>query len=137
MASLFKAAARVEQIHASNHAAVIKELGGTSEAKLEDVVVQSTRQNLETAHKGEIYEHDEMYPAFIQQAQAGGNADVIRTLTSARAAEVEHVKLYGEALQHTSVVFYVCPVCGFTTRDPNLARCSTCATPKERFERVT
>src|SRR5579864_164157 len=142
VASLFRAAARAEEIHAGNHAAVIKKFGGVPEAKLEDPVVNSTRENLAAAIKGETYERDEMYPTFIRQAKSEGNTDALRTFTFARAAEAEHAKLYTEALQDlenmkVSRILYVCPVCGFTTPEPVSERCPTCATPKERFERVS
>ena len=68
-ASLFRAAARAEQIHAGNHADVIKKFGRAPEAKLEQPAVKSTRENLEAALKGESYERDEMYPAFIRDAR--------------------------------------------------------------------
>jgi rubrerythrin len=142
VASLFRAATRAEEIHAGNHAAVIKKFGGVPEAKLKDPVVNSTRENLAAAIKGETYERDEMYPAFIRQAKSEANTDALRTFTFARAAEAEHAKLYTEALQdpesmQVSRILYVCPVCGFTTPEPVSERCPTCATPKERFERVS
>ncbi len=142
VASLFRAAARSEEIHAGNHAAVIKRFDGAPEAKLEEPVVKSTRENLEAAVKGETYERDKMYPAFIGQARTEANAEAMRTFKFAQAAEVEHAKLYTEALRDlesmkASRVFYVCPVCGFTTPNPDLERCPTCATPKERFEQVS
>ena len=142
VASLFRAAARAEEIHARNHAAVIKAFGGVPNATLEDPVANSTRENLEAAIKGETYERDEMYPAFIRQAKSEANQEALRTLTFARAAEAEHAKLYAEALEDlesmtSSRVFYVCPVCGFTTPKPDLERCPTCATPKDLFEQVS
>ena len=141
VASLFRAAARAEEIHAGNHAAVIKKFGGVPQAKLGHPFVKSTRENLEQAIKGETYERDKMYPAFIQQAKSEANADALRTFQFALAAEAEHAKLYSEALQNlesmkASRVFYVCPVCGFTTPKLDFDRCPTCATPKEHFEQV-
>lgn len=141
-ASLFRAAARAEEIHAGNHAAVIKKFGGVPEAKLEMLVVKSTRQNLMAAIKGETYERDQMYPRFIQQAKADANADAVRTFQFALAAEAEHAKLYAEALENLesmkgSRVFYVCPVCGFTTPKLGFEVCPTCTTPKEHFEQVS
>jgi len=141
-ASLFRAAARAEEIHAANHAGVIKGFGGVPEAKLEDTEIKATRENLETALKGETYERDEMYPAFIRQAKSEVNTEALRTFTYALAAEVEHAKLYSKALQdldqmRASRVFYVCPVCGFTTNKPDFENCPTCLTPKEIFERVS
>jgi rubrerythrin len=144
VASLFRAASRAEEIHASNHAVVIRSLGAVPQAQIVAPDVKSTRENLQTAIKGETYERDIMYPAFLKQARAEGNRDAVRSLNLARMAEVEHAKLYTQALQNlenlkgsTSKVFYVCPVCGFTTPDITFASCPSCFTPKERFERVS
>ena len=142
VASLFRAAARAEEIHAANHAVVIKKLGGIPFSRLEKEDVKSTRENLGVAIKGETHERDQMYPSFIEQAKKDQNDDAIRTFKFALAAEAEHAKLYTDALNNiesmkAKTTFYVCPVCGFTT--PKLAseRCPTCATPKERFEQIS
>jgi len=143
VASLFRAAARAEEIHAANHAAVIKELGATPNAKIDAPDVKSTRENLEAAIKGETYEKDTMYPEFLKQARADGNKPAVKSLNFAQAAEVEHAKLYGAALSNLeklkntkSVTYMVCPKCGFTARDPSFAKCPSCFTPKEQFEKV-
>ena len=141
-ASLFRAAARAEQIHAANHAAVIETFGGSPDAKLESPAVMSTSENLAAALKGETYERDEMYPSFIRQAKSDGASEALDTFYLALAAEVEHAKLYADALANLESmtvrrVFYVCPTCGFTSADPNVDPCPTCATPKERFEQVS
>jgi|SRR5215472_2871969 len=141
-ASLFRAAARAEEIHAANHANVIEKFGGLPKAKIDSAVVGSTRENLGAAVKGETYERDEMYPAFIRQAKTEGGAEAAQTFIFALAAEAEHAKLYAETLANldeltASRVFYVCPTCGFTTAIPDFERCPTCATPKERFEQIS
>jgi rubrerythrin len=141
VASLFRAAARAEEIHAANHAIVIRKLGGVPDAQLEEPVTSSTRENIEVAIKGETYERDQMYPDFLRQAGSGGNAEAERTFTLALAAETEHAKLLQNALDNLETfrearVFYVCPVCGFTASEPNFDSCPSCATPKERFEQV-
>ena len=143
VASLFRAAARAEEIHASNHAAVIRSLGAVPQARLEAPDVKPTRDNLQAAIKGESYERDTMYPDFLKQARADGNRDAVRSLNLAKTAEAEHAKLYSQALQNLdslkgskSRAFFVCPICGFTTNDINFVTCPSCFTPKERFERV-
>jgi len=45
-ASLFRAAGRAEQIHAANHARVIKQLGGEARCEIHAVDVKSTLENL-------------------------------------------------------------------------------------------
>ena len=52
-ASLFRAAARAEQIHAANHARVIGILGGQAETEIHPVEVKSTLENLKAALNGE------------------------------------------------------------------------------------
>ena len=143
VASLFRAAARAEQIHATNHAAVIKQLGGVPEAKIAAPDVKSTRENLQAAIKGETYERDKMYPDFIKQAKLDGDRDAVKSLNFAKTAEAEHERLYTAALADLdrlkgskSVTFLICPKCGFTTRDANFTKCPSCFTPKEQFEKV-
>lgn len=143
VASLFRAAARAEEIHASNHAAVIKKLGAVPQAKIDTPDVKTTRENLEAAIKGETYERDTMYPTFLKQARLDGNRDAVKSLNFAKTAEAEHAKLYSAALKDLSqlkgsksMTFFVCPICGYTTLDASLAKCPSCFTPKEKFEKV-
>jgi rubrerythrin len=144
VASLFRAAALAEGIHAANHAAVIKEMGGVPQSHIETLTVKSTRENLEEAIKGESYERDSMYPEFLKQARADRNTRAIRSLNYARTAEIEHAKLYTAALRDLDhlkgtdhATFYVCPTCGFTTRDTNFEKCPSCFTAKGAFEFVS
>jgi rubrerythrin len=144
VASLFRAAARAEQIHANNHAAVIKELGGTPTANIETPSVKSTRENLEAAIKGETYERDTMYPEFLKQARADKNKSAIKSLNFAKTAEGEHAKLYAAALNGLdglkntrAMTYYVCPKCGFTARSITFEKCPSCFTPKEQFEKIS
>lgn len=143
IASLFRAAARAEEVHASNHAVVIKDLGAIPKATIESPEVKSTRENLEAAIKGETYERDTMYPAFLKQARRDGNSDAVQSLNFAKTAEAEHAKLYTRSLQNLdkvkgskSTIFFVCPTCGYTTSEINFSDCPSCFTPGEMFEKV-
>ena len=144
VASLFRAAAKAEEVHAANHAAVIKNLGGTSQAKIETPVVKSTKENLEAAIKGESYERDTMYPQFLKQARAEGNRDAVQTFNYAKTAEGEHAKLYSEALNNLPKLkeskakdFYVCVVCGYTTTQLDFSKCPSCFSHKDKYEKVS
>ncbi len=144
VASLFRAAAKAEDVHAANHAAVIKKLGGTPEAKIETPVVKSTKENLEAAIKGESYERDTMYPEFLKQARAEGNRDAVQTLNYAKTAEAEHAKLYSEALNNLPNLkgskakdYFVCTVCGYTTTKMDFSKCPACFTHKDKYEKVS
>lgn len=142
-AGLFRAAARAEEIHASNHAAVIAKLGGVAKANIETPTVKSTKENLEAAIQGETYERDTMYPEFLAAAKAVGAKDAMQTLNYAKTAEAEHAKLYKEALakldqmKGESPKYYVCTVCGYTTKSMDFKRCPSCFNSKEKYVVVT
>lgn len=141
-AALFRAAAKAEEIHAANHAVVIRKMGGTPTAKIESPDVKSTLDNLKTATAGETYERDTMYPLFLKQARAEGNRDAIETFNFARNAEIEHARLYTEAynnpnkLKAPGVKYYVCTVCGYTTTKLDFEKCPSCFNQKDKYVAV-
>jgi rubrerythrin len=142
VASLFRAAARAEEIHAANHAVVIRALGGVPDARIEEPTVGSTRENLAAAIKGESYERDSMYPEFIKAARSERQRDAIQSFNYAKTAEAEHAKLYAAALENLDnatgppVTYYVCTVCGYTTTRLDFAKCPSCFSPKEKYVAV-
>lgn len=141
VASLFRAAARAEQIHAENHAKVIRSMGAEARCEIHPVEVKTTAENLKVAIAGEEYERDVMYPGFIAEARESKQNAAVRTFTWALDAEAEHAKLYRAALESLSagkpaVTWYVCVICGYTTSDGEFARCAICNNPRERFETV-
>jgi rubrerythrin len=145
-ASLFRAAARAEQIHAANHARVIKQLGGNATCVIHPVEVKTTLENLKTALNGEKYEVDTMYPGFLEEATERKNTAAIRTFHGALEAEKTHARLYAEAIAllvagtkdswiGEARDFYVCPVCGYTSEtEEEHERCPVCNCPWEKFE---
>ncbi len=144
VASLFRAAARAEQIHAENHAVVIRKMGGVPKADIQKPDVKSTKENLVAAIKGESYERDTMYPEFIAQARKEANRDALETLNFAKSAEIEHAKLYTaslnglDGLKNTKgKTLYVCTVCGYTTEQINFEKCPACFNPKDKYVPVS
>lgn len=138
-AALFRAAARAEEIHAGNHAAVIRKLGGTPRAEVASPEIGSTAENLKTAAYGETYEFSVMYPGFLRQARAERNRDAVRTLNMAYRAEQGHGDLFQSALADLESwrgdrgSFYVCPVCGNTVSSLDFTKCPTCYTKSGKF----
>jgi len=144
VASLFRATAAAEEVHGNNHEDTILKLGGTPSVSMQELVVKSTRENLETAIDGESYEFQRMYPEFVAQARQDAYVPAIVTLTQAQNTEVEHAKFFADALKNldilkgsTSRTYYVCTVCGFTTVDLNFAKCKNCFKPKEKYKAVS
>ncbi len=142
-ASIFRAAARAEQIHANNHARVIRQSGAEPTATIHRANGKSTLENLNEARCGERYEIDSMYPEFIREARGHNNTAAVRTFEWAFEAEKTHARLYSEAvavLESGWLIaarnFYVCTVCGYTSETPESDRCPTCNLPWEKFEVV-
>ena len=86
VARLFRAVAEAETIHALNH---IKQMGK----------VTSTADNLKNAKEGENYEHTQMYPKMITEAESEGNAAARISFHYANEVEKLHENLYNEALE--------------------------------------
>ena len=145
-ASLLRAAARAEQIHAGNHARVIRQLGGEAHCEIHPVDVKSTLENLNAALTGEQYEIATMYPKFLNESEAAKNIAATRTFAWAMEAEKTHARLYREAIvlleagKKESWVgsereFYVCAVCGYTSETPEEHdRCPVCNLAWDKFE---
>jgi rubrerythrin len=141
-AALFRAAAKAEAAHASNHGEVIKKLGGTPKADIKLPEIKTTADNLKAAIAGETYERDTMYPEFIAEARASGDKDALRAFNFAISAEGEHAKLYTEASNNLQTwkqakVFYVCPVCGKTVTVVDFAKCPVCFTAADKYMKVS
>ncbi len=130
VAKLFRAAAEAETIHAHAH---FKVLGG----------VGDTADNLVDAVAGEGYEFREMYPKFIEEAEAEGNDAALRSFRFALAVEEIHHGLYEKALEAVKgggdlagTPIHVCPVCGNTFKGETPDKCPVCNVPKEKFFEV-
>jgi rubrerythrin len=141
VASLFRAAARAEQIHADNHARVLRSLGAEPVRNISPIEVHDTAANLRTAIAGEEYERDVMYPEYLAEAKESRQNAAARSFSYALEAEAEHARLFRAALEDLNsrrhkTTYYVCTICGFTTADEKLARCLICTNPRERFDLV-
>jgi rubrerythrin len=140
-ASLFRAAARAEEIHASNHARVIRQLGVEATAAIHPVTVKSTLENLNEARSGERYEIDSMYPEFLREARNHNNTAAVLSFQWALEAENTHARLFSEAIAvlesgwlTAARNYYVCAVCGYTSETPEADRCPACNLVWEKFE---
>ena len=144
MASLFRATALAEQIHANNHAKVIRSLGGEATAEIHVPEVRGTLENLKHALEGEVYEIDSMYPDFLGKTQGTDNSTA-RTLTWALESEKTHARFFNEAIalleagKANSWIseardFYVRQVCGYLTKSTDSGRCWVCSHFCKDFE---
>lgn len=130
IAKLFRAAAAAETVHAHAHLRVMKG-------------VADTKQNLQEAIAGEAHEFQEMYPAFIQEAEAEGHKAALISFRNANAVEKTHHDLYSAALATllagkdlAAAAIHVCDVCGHTHVGEAPDKCPVCGAPKAKFKEV-
>jgi len=130
IARLFRAAAEAETVHARKHLTVLEG-------------IRSTGDNLQAAIGGEHYEFSEMYPEFIQQAEAEGESKARTSFDLANQVEKVHHSLFKAALDMLEKkqaledkIFYVCQVCGYTVEGEAPDKCPICGAPKVKFKPV-
>ena len=140
-AALFRAAAKAEGVHVDAHATVIRKMGAVPAPKISTPAPGTTKENLADALKGETYEQETMYPAFIKLAKAEGHKEALQSFNNAKTAEGEHARLYAEALRNIEATrpaksFSVCTVCGYTVTKVTFGNCPSCYNPKDVFVEV-
>ena len=129
IARLLRTTAEAERIHAEGHLNALEHIG-------------STAKNLEEAIKGETYEHTEMYPPMLAEAEAEGHK-ARRMFGFAVKAEKVHARLYTLALEAVSrgedlseTRFYLCPVCGHIEAGSPPETCPICGVKADKFVEV-
>ena len=129
VARLFRATAEAETIHAMGHLAAMGAVG-------------STADNLKGAVQGETYEHTEMYPPMLAQAQKEQHR--AKTMFNwALQVEKVHADLYKKALEAVlagrdmgTAEIYICPVCGHLEIGKPSAKCPVCGLPPEKYRAI-
>ncbi|ABL64964.1 MAG: rubrerythrin family protein [Chlorobiaceae bacterium] len=129
VAKLFRTTAQAERIHAEGH---LDSLGG----------IGSTAENLNKAIEGETYEHNEMYPPMLEQAQAEGHP-AKRMFAFAVKAEQVHAELYKKALEAvqngqdiTATEVWLCPICGHIELGNPPEKCPICGANSSVYVQV-
>jgi rubrerythrin len=126
MATLFRAVAESEAVHAYNH---LQLLNGVSD----------TQQNLASAFERENLAAD-TYPELIKDAIEEGNDDAACTFGFVRDVEKEHAKLYARAMDHMvsekTTEYYVCSICGHIEDGSAPENCPICGAPENKFRKI-
>jgi rubrerythrin len=127
VAKLFRAVAEAETVHAHSH---FRQMGG----------IKTTKENLEAALHGEVFEFEDMYPQMIAEAQAEGIKDAVRTFTYANEVEKVHAELYKKALanlgKNVDAAYHVCSVCGHTVEGEPPDECPVCKSKKQAYKKI-
>ena len=149
IAEIFNTTADQEKQHAKWLFRLINQIkpGELTETKVETevpLIFGNTMENLESAIKGENYEHKEMYPQFAKVALEEGHPEISQRLDAIAKAEEHHEERYNKILKQlkektifkkNDKVWWVCRECGYhflATEPPEM--CPSCDHPKSYYE---
>jgi len=143
VASLFRAAARAEEVEVRNQSAAIKKLGAIDyPPAVETPVVKSTRENLAAAAAPREGTTADTYTQFIKTAKSLGSQDAVTAFYYAEESWAQNEALFHKALVNLdqmrgkSRTYYVCSVCGYTAEKSVPRSCETCSSRPEKYEAV-
>jgi rubrerythrin len=132
-ASLFRAAARAERVHATRFEQAMTARGMTiPEAAAYTPSIGNTADNLRQSISLENAERDGLYRQAIDAASSARDQSLVTMFDQTRDTEVEHANLMSAALRDldnfkAARTFHVCDDCGYTT-DVELPLCALCRT---------
>lgn len=147
LASLFRATARAEQIHASNHARVLRRMGGSTVVEAHKPRVAGAIDNLRAALVDQRFEVDYLYPAFLTTAVSLLDSTAVRSFHWALEADKSHARLHSAIMMRVNRNrevewaldphdFHVCGLCGYITEQAVSENCPACNYFWERFEKI-
>jgi rubrerythrin len=137
-ASLFRALAKAEAIHAQNHKNILIGLGLEPNVQKVEPVVKSTKENLQAALGDEIYDNMTRYPAYKKQAGVDKIKRTSHDFEITGESEGVHTKLLKNMIAEpqtwnsTVETYYVCPTCGNVTKDRPIV-CPICFEEGKNF----
>lgn len=138
---LFLATSDAEQVHATLHFNALRDQAGDASVTAGGGFgLGTTSENLQGAINGEMFEVEQMYPAYIQVAQFQEEDEAVKAMRFAIAAERVHARLFTEAKEAVDAdkdlevrVVELCPVCGYVTIEGDEVACPICGAKRDKF----
>jgi rubrerythrin len=130
-ATLFRAQAKAEKIHARRFAQALKSAGvAVPNAAAAKPEVGSSEENLRAAASAELGERDSVYREGVDTCHRNKDEATARLFDQTRDAEAEHANLDSAASRNldrmkSAKSYYVCGRCGYVT-DVRLPICPSC-----------
>jgi len=143
IARLFQAIAYAEQVHANNHfTALDGDVGDHAVTAGGIFGLKNTAENLSGAIMGEVFEVEQMYPAYLETARFQGEKEAERSFFYAHEAEKIHAELYKKAREAAKAgkdlevgPIYICPICGHTVTEEAPEKCPVCGADKSAYKK--
>ncbi|MFT3683805.1 MAG: ferritin family protein [Phycisphaerales bacterium] len=145
VASLFRAAAKVESVHEANvkrELEALKSDAGAARTAPSGLDIKTTKENAGTATKLATTARETDLPAARKTAEADGQRDAARVFREAREGEIELVRLFKDAAElgadwkKGKRDFFVGRTCGYVVEKLDLTKCPVCGKGRDDFEKV-
>ena len=141
VARLFRAISRAEQAHATWHFRAMRDVVGDAAVTAGGGFgLGATSENLAGAIEGQLFEVNEMYPAYLAVAETQSEKGAVRSINYALAAERIHAAMYAEAKQAVDEgkdyevgTIQICSVCGHTMVGDAPDRCPICSAAQKAY----
>jgi rubrerythrin len=144
VASLMRAAAKVESVHASVYLKQLEAMKGTigSAPAQPALEVKTTKENLTAATKLATAARETDLPAARKIAEGEGVREAAKAFRDAREGEIELVRLFKDASElldqwkKSKKDFYIGRTCGYLVEKLDLTKCPVCGKGRDDFEKV-
>jgi len=145
VASLFRAAAKVQSVHAGMFTRQLEALKAPKGAAPQGapLEVKTTAENLAAAVKLAQSDRETDLPGARRAAEGEGQSAAARSMRDAREGEIELARLFKDASEVTDKWkkarrdFYVGRTCGFIVEKLDLTKCPVCGKGRDDFEKVS
>jgi rubrerythrin len=141
VANLYRAISRSEEIHAKNHAALLRERGfEPREPQFDSVALGTIVQSFKMAISSEEIETESMFPNLIRSAGLEQDTVALNQFQQTMEADNRQTELFKDASDHLGkipkVPYLLCPGCGYIITSESTEECPVCHTGKNKFEKV-
>ena len=141
MTNLFQAIVLSEQVHAQQHADLMRSKGVEPKAvSYDSISVGTIVQTLKMAVSCEEIETSSMYPNMIRTADAEKFPAAVEQMTQCKDGDARQAELLKDAQDHSGKIkkaqYYVCPKCGYIFNSEETSECPSCKTTKDKFSKI-
>ncbi len=136
--NLYLAIARSEQVHADQHATLLRSKGiEPKQPSIDSVSVGTLLQTIKMALSSEEIETMSMYPNIMRAAEAEKFTAAFEQFQFCMDGDERQEELLKDAQDHNGKIkvtqFSVCPLCGYIVTSAEPEECPTCKTKKDKF----